>query len=80
LVARCDDGSYLALLFDPNIRGTAHDQLLAAARAGEDVDERTAGGHHPATIEVVHKHAIVAGMTLIYADYAVCQCCAGRTS
>jgi Insertion element 4 transposase N-terminal/Transposase DDE domain len=42
LVGWCDDGSYLALLVDPKIRGTARDRLLAAARAGQDVDERKA--------------------------------------
>lgn len=39
LVAWCDDGSYLALVIDAKIRGAARERLLAAARAGEQVDE-----------------------------------------
>jgi len=42
LVSWCDDGSYLALVIDPKIRGTARDRLVHAARDGLDVDERQA--------------------------------------
>jgi hypothetical protein len=38
----CDDGSYLALVIDAKIRGTARDRLVAAARAGVQVDSRQA--------------------------------------
>jgi Insertion element 4 transposase N-terminal/Transposase DDE domain len=37
-VAWCADGSYLALVIDPKIRGGARDRLVAAARDGVDLD------------------------------------------
>lgn len=36
------DGSYASVLIDPKIRGKARDRLIAAARAGEELDEAIA--------------------------------------
>jgi hypothetical protein len=42
LVEALPDGSYLSVLIDPKIRGKTRDALVAAARAGDDLDSAKA--------------------------------------
>lgn len=43
-----DDGTYIAVLVDPKIRGGKRDRVIAAARAGEDIGE---DGHFVRVVE-----------------------------
>lgn len=42
VLAALPDGSYLSIVFHPKVRGTQRKKLLAAARAGQDVDPERA--------------------------------------